>query len=55
MCNKYSFTLHLITIFPNQIMERGYMSYFKSKKIFRGRPYISVGQPILVQPIYNPT
>ena len=26
-----------------------------SQKIFRGRPNISVGQPILVQPKYNPT
>ena len=26
-----------------------------SQKSFRGRPNISVGQPILVQPKYNPT
>ncbi len=26
-----------------------------SQKIFRGRLYISVGQPILVQPKYNTT
>ena len=26
-----------------------------SQKIFRGRPNISVGQLILVQPKYNPT
>ena len=26
-----------------------------SQKIFRGRPNISVGQPILVQPKNNPT
>ena len=26
-----------------------------SQNIFRGRPNISVGQPILVQPKYNPT
>ncbi len=25
-----------------------------SQKIFRGRPNISVGQPILIQPKYNP-
>ncbi len=26
-----------------------------SQEIFRGRPYIPVGQPILVQPKYNQT
>ncbi len=46
--SRVQFCIYNVLVIPMRLMP-------DSLKIFRGRPNISVGQPILVQPKYTPT